>query len=100
MQVKCLAVLLKAVHKGSTGKNDRKVFSLRNVNTSLGSSCEALKTLIKHQLSGDIGAIDFDVGFLEGANLVQMRNQKDLEEAWDMLNGNSKVTLWCDGLIE
>ena len=93
-------VLLKAVHKGSTGKNDGKVFSLRNVNTSLVSSCEALKTLIKDQLSGDIGAIeDFDVGFLEGANLVRMRNHKDLEEAWDMLKSNSKVTLWCDGLI-
>lgn len=60
------------------------------------SSCEALKTLIKDQLSGDIGAI---VGFLEGANLVQMRNQKDLEEAWDILKGNSKITLWCDGLV-
>ena len=76
------------------------MFSPRNVNTSLVSSCEALKTLIKDQLSGDIGAIDFDLGFLEGANLVRTRNQKDLEEAWDMLKDNSKVTLWCDGLIE
>ena len=76
-----------------------KVFSIMNVNTSLVSSCEALKTLIKDQLSGDIGAIDFDVGFLEGANLVWMSNQ-DFEEAWDMLKGYSKVTLWCDSLID
>ena len=52
---------------------------------SLVSACEALKTLIKNQLSGDIGALeDSYVGFLEGANLVQMRNYKDLEEAWDV----------------
>ena len=47
-------VFLKAVHKG---RNDGKVFSLRNVNTSLAASCGALKTLIKDQLSDDIGAI-------------------------------------------
>ena len=29
-----------------------------------------------------------------------MSNQEDFEEAWDMLKGYSKVTLWCDGLID
>ena len=75
-------VLLRAVKNGSTGKNDGKVFTLRNVNTSLVSSCEALKTLIKEQLKDDIGAIGhFDIGFLEGTNIVRMRNNEDLEEA-------------------
>ena len=55
----------KQFSKGSTGKIDGKVFSPRNVTISLVSSCEALKTLIKDQLSRDIGAIgDLDVGFL------------------------------------
>ena len=94
-------VLLKAVPRGSggVGKNDGKVFTLRSVSTYIVSSCMALKRLIKDQLSEDIRSVDdFDIGVLEGQNLIRIRNNHDLEEAWDLLKGNNKATLWCDGL--
>ena len=60
-------VLLRAVHKGTTGKNEGKVFTVRNINTSAVSSCEALKALIKEELSDDIASTDdFDIVFLQG----------------------------------
>ena len=93
-------VLLRAVQKGTTGKSDGKLFTLRSINTGLLSSCDALKQLIKEQLSDDIASTDdFDIGFLDGSNLVRIRSTQDLAETWAMLSSNSKVTLWCDGLL-
>ena len=64
------------------------------------SSCMPLKRLIKDQLNEDIGSVDdFDIGVLEGQNLIRIRNNRDLEEAWDLLISNNKTTLWCDGLM-
>ena len=56
------------------------MFTLRSVSTYIVSSCMPLKRLIKDQLNEDIGSVDdFDIGVLEGQNLIRIRNNRDLE---------------------
>ena len=70
------------------------MFTLRSINTGLLSFCDTLKQLIKEQLSDDIASTDdFDIGFLDGSNLVRIRSTQDLAEMWAMLSSNSRVTL-------
>jgi hypothetical protein len=58
-------VLLKAVLKGGNVK-DGKIFTIRNVDTTVISSCDDLKKT-KQQLSEDITTDDFDIGFVDGS---------------------------------
>ena len=89
-------VLLKAVLKGGNVK-DGKIFTIRNVDTTVISSCDDLK----QQLSEDITTDDFDIGFVDGSSIVRLRNKEDLIEVWSGLRETgSKMTLWCDGLID
>ena len=92
-------VLVKAVLKGEN--KDGKIFTLRNVDTTIISSCDDLKKTIKQQLCEDIVADDFDVGYVDGSSIVRLCNKEDLVEAWSGLRKpGSKMTLWCDGLID
>ena len=45
-----------------------------------------------------MSAYDFDVGYLNGASVVSIRNEDDLAEIWSSLLKGDKVTLWCNGL--
>ena len=45
-------------------------------------TCSRLKSLIRAQLREDISAYDFDVGYLNGASVVSIRNEDDLAEIW------------------
>lgn len=93
-------VLLKAVLKGGNVK-DGKIFTIRNVDTTVISSCDDLKKTIKQQLSEDITTDDFDIGFVDGSSIVRLRNKEDLVEVWSGLRKTgSKMTLWCDNLID
>lgn len=89
-------VLLKAVAR--SGKKSAKTFTLRNINVSDVDTCSLLKSLIRAQLREDISAYDFDVGYLNGASVVSIRNEDDLAEIWSSLLKGDKVTLWCNGL--
>ena len=54
-----------------------------------------LKTIIKDQLATS----DFDVGYIQGANVVSIRSEKDLSDVWgDARKQGHNVVLWCDGL--
>jgi hypothetical protein len=57
-------VLIKVAPKGG-GKTEGKVFTLRNVDNAMVSSCNQLKELIQEQLSDDIiRSCSFDVGYI------------------------------------
>lgn len=92
-------ILLKAVHKGN--KKGTKTFTLRNIDPTVCSSPGSLKGVIRKQLEGDITTEEFDVGFVEGTNVVRIRSSEDLAEFWsDLKKPGTKLFLWCDGLIE
>ena len=53
-------------------------------------TCSLLKSLIRAQLREDISAYDFNVGYLNGASVVSIRNEDDLAEIWSsLLKGDS-----------
>ena len=92
-------VILKAVYKGN--KKDSKSFTLRKIKTGSVRTCDNLKEVIRKQLCQEIIPNDFDVGYADGANIVQIRTIEDMNELWDNLRKPSnKKTVWCDGLKE
>lgn len=91
-RVKLRKLLLKAFSSKSV-KKDWKMFTLRNVDASSIKSRDDLKDEIRVQLSDEIKD-DFDVGYIQGCNLISVRTSQDVAEIW---NGR-EVTLWCDGL--
>lgn len=90
-------ILIKVCPKGN--KKDSKTFSLRNVNPSTVVSVENLKSIIKSQLRGEISqSSKFDVGYLQGNNVVSIRSKEDLLEIWANIKKGANTTLWCDCL--
>jgi len=81
-------VLLKAV---GSAKKDSKTLTLRNVDPISVNTQEKLKLLIRTQLQKDVSG-DFDVGFLQGSTVVNIRSSEDLDEVWNDIR--------CDGLKE
>ena len=69
------------------------MFVLRNVNTSLVTTCCLLK------VEKEINYMDFDVGYLQGNTVISMRNKEDRKELWSNLLKGSSTVLWCDGLL-
>ena len=66
-----LKVLLKA--HGLNKKDPAKVFTLRNLDLSVIKSCADLKAVIKRRLSSDITSEEYDVGYMQGSNVVYNR---------------------------
>ena len=90
-------ILVKAVVKGA--QKQGKVFTLRKVHPAKIVTCADLKLIIRQQLKEEIVANDFEVGFMSGTTVVQIRTTEDLSELWsDLRKTGSKVMLWCDGL--
>lgn len=89
-------ILIKAFYKGN--KKDSKIFTLRNINPGDVSSVDKLEQVIRDQLHDDISRSDFEVGYLQGSNVVTIRNKDDLVEVWSNVKKGTKVILWCDGL--
>ena len=88
-------ILLKAAYKG---KKEFKTFTLRNVDTAAIASCKDLKKLIKDSLRDDINSKDFDVGYMQGSNVIRVRTKEDLSEMW--ADVKKQGMLWCDGLLD
>lgn len=89
-------VLLKAV---GSAKRNSKTFMLRNVNTYC--QCEFTRQLmIRTQLRNDIVPGDFDVGYLQGSTVINIRSCQDLVEVWNDIRRGMKVAPWYDGLKE
>ena len=91
-------VLIKAFVKGC--KNEFKMFTLRNINTHEVTSVDKLRQVIKGQLGDEVSQNKFDVGYLQGANFVTVRNAADLVEVWTNIQKGVNVILWCDGLTK
>ena len=89
-------VLLKAV---GSARKDLKTFTLHNVDTISVKTQEKLKLLIRTQLQNDM-LEDFDVGYLQGSTVVNIRSSEDLDEVWNDIRRGKNVVLWCDGLKE
>ena len=62
-------IILKVVCKG---KKDSRSFTLRNITAAELCSCDTLKEVIRRQLHGDITAKDFDVGYVQGSNVIRI----------------------------
>lgn len=90
-RMKVRKLLLKAFSKSV--KKDWKMFTLRDVDASSILSRDDLKEEIRVQLRDDIKE-DFDVGYIQGCNLISVRSSQDVAEIWNA----REVTLWCDGL--
>jgi len=90
-------VLLKAVNKKKKNAG-AKMFTLRNVDSSLINTCSQLKALIRDQLRSDITEGNFDIGYLQSNTVISIRSKEDLAEIWSSLRKGTNVTLWCDGL--
>ena len=74
-------VLLKAV---TWNRKNPKMFTLRSINTTAITSCDNLKRVIKEQLKQEIVSDIrvFDVGFVQGSNVVSIRSAEDLQEVF------------------
>ena len=55
--------------------------------------------LIRKQVGEEIIEGDFDVGYLQGNNVITMRNKEDIQELWCNLQKGSNTVIWCDGLL-
>ena len=92
-------ILIKTCAARSSKVKDVKIFTLRNMNQSSLSSIDKLRNEIRAQLKNDVYQNKhFDIGYLQGSTVVNIRNQEDLSEIWTCLQKGSNVTLWCDGL--
>ena len=60
-------------------KKESKTFTLRNVDSSMVTSCATLKALIKAQLKGDVEK-DFDIGYQHNNSVMSIRSADDLLE--------------------
>ena len=81
----------------SKENKESKTFSLRNVDSSVITSCVTLKALIKAQLKDDI-VKEFDIGYQHNNSVVNIRNSDDLLEVWSNIRQGKNISLWCDGL--
>ena len=91
-------VLLKAVcSKGEKPKKDPRTFTLRNINTAEVFSGDKLQRVIKTQLSDDVEE-EFEVGVVEGSNIVSIHSREDMMDVWNDIKKGTKKILWCDGL--
>lgn len=62
-------------------------------------SVEKLRSVIKAQLQDEVSQnCNFDIGYLQGSNVVCIRNKEDLVEIWGNVRKGLNTTLWCDGL--
>ena len=90
-------VLLKAVNRKKKTAG-AKMFTLRNVNTSIINTCSQMKALIRDQLHNDITEGNFDIGYLQSNTVISIRSKEDLAEIWANIKKGINITLWCDGL--
>ena len=95
-------ILLKAIFKKAKNLKTPKTFTLRNINTILIRSPEALKREIQKQFREEIltNVVQFDVGYQSGSNMVYIRSSQDLVDIWTEIAKGQKHILWCDGLRE
>ena len=91
-------VLIKVCPRGN--KKENKTFSLRNINPSSVTSVDELRDVIKSQLRNEVThSYIFDVGYLQGSNVVSIRNSEDISEIWaNIIKKGASITLWCDGM--
>ncbi len=88
------SAILKAVCKGpKKTKREPKTFTLRNINTVEVCSGDKLKHAIKTQLRDDIVAHeeDFEVGVIQGTNVVSIHSQEDMMDVWKDVKNTSLV---------
>ena len=77
----------------------RKTLIVRKVDTSTIHSVGDVKKVIRNALRDDIIVQDFDVGYIQGANVVRIRSKDDLSEMWAELKLKNNVSMWCGGLV-
>ena len=95
--VKFDKIFLKAVCLSNA--KSMKTFVVRKVDTSTIHSVGDVKKVIRNSLRDDIIVQDFDVGYIQGANVVRIRSKDDLSEMWAELKLKNNVSMWCDGLV-
>ena len=97
-QQKLDKVLVKAACKSNL--KEVKLFTIRDVDFGSMETLTDLKMLIKDQLRDDLRKT-FDVGYVQGTNVITIRSMEDMDEMWlELKKPRSTSTLWCDGLID
>ena len=95
-------ILLKAVCKVNGAKKSKnagpKTFTLRSIDGNQVCSSKDLKGVIRTQLEDDIVDSDFEVGVIQGSNVVSIRTRDDMIDVWKDVKKGVKVVLWCNGL--
>ena len=58
-----------------------------------------MKVLIRKQVDEEVVNDEFDVGYLQGSNVITMRNKEDIMELWSTLLKGSNTVICCDRLL-
>lgn len=91
-------VLIKVACKSNS--KEVKTFTVRDVDLDSVQSLNDLKVLIKDKLRDDLRKT-FDVGYIQGTNVIRVRSAEDMVEMWsEIKKPRSTTSLWCDGLID
>ena len=65
-------VTITRIQTGEKAQSATKTFVLRGINASTVTTCSHLKALIRKQVGEEIIKGDFDVGYLQGSNVITM----------------------------
>ena len=85
-------VLLKAF---GGAKRDSNTFTLHNVDTINVNMQEKSKLLTRTQLQNDMSR-NFDVEYLQGSTVVNIRSSEDLDEVCNDIRRGKNLVLRCD----
>ena len=79
-------------------KRDYHQHTLRNISPRIITTPEALKEEVSVQVGEAVSRLlDFPIGYYRDSKKIWIQNQKDLRDAWQLLEQNKSLTLWCHG---
>ena len=79
-------------------KRDYQQHSLRNIDPKVISTPQELKEEISSQVGEAVPRFqEFSIGFYQETKKMWIQNKEDLRDAWELLDRNKTLTLWCHG---
>ena len=79
-------------------KRDYQQHALRNIDPKVLSTPQELKEEISKQVGEAVPRFqEFPIGFYHESRKMWIQNKVDLDDAWQLLEKNKSLTLWCHG---
>ena len=79
-------------------KREYQQHSLRNIDPKVISTPQELKEEISLQIGEAVPRFqEFPIGFYQETKKMWIQNKEDLRDAWELLDRNKTLTLWCHG---